>query len=247
MKSIFVKIAAYAGFLVCLVVQAYLAVLLTTTTVMAQTDEVKEPVKKEVVVEKVTAKKVISKKVDEAKQDGSEAVEKIEKVAKKLGLPIKDLKLHKNSLKVTIDDDGKDQNVDIDLAGVIESAGKVKHERDMWQNMEDVVVPIGFFVFMFFVIKLIYSQRAQAKKEQMDTVRMIIEKGQPIPAGILHSEGEGTWIALMQKGIKLTAIGFGLGVFLYTVGGPWAVGAIPFFLGIGQIISAKVRQANENK
>jgi hypothetical protein len=230
MKKFFVSLAAYVGFLICLVMQVYLAILLTTTNAWAQTEEVKEPVKKEVVVEKV------------------EKTETIEKVAKKRAFPFKDMKLDKNSFKMTIDDgSGKDEKVDIDLGSLVEKAGKVRRERTIWDNMEDVVVPIALFGMTFGIMYMVHLFRFKTKKEQMDTIKIMVEKGQPIPPGIFALDDKTTWLGQMNRGLKLSGVGLGLAIFLYTVDGPWAVGAIPFFAGVAQIISAKMKQKHEGK
>lgn len=74
------------------------------------------------------------------------------------------------------------------------------------------------------------------------TVRMMVEKGQPVPEA-LFAPGTPRVRARsdMRRGIILTTVGFGLIIFLAAVnggfaGGEWAVGVIPLMIGAGYLL-----------
>ena len=74
------------------------------------------------------------------------------------------------------------------------------------------------------------------------TVRMMVEKGQPVPEA-LFAPGTPRVRARsdMRRGIILTMIGLGLIIFLAAVnggfaGGEWAIGVIPLMIGAGYLL-----------
>ncbi len=74
------------------------------------------------------------------------------------------------------------------------------------------------------------------------TVRMMVEKGQPVPEA-LFAPGTPRVRARsdMRRGIVLTMIGLGLIIFLAAVnggfaGGEWAIGVIPLMIGAGYLL-----------
>lgn len=77
------------------------------------------------------------------------------------------------------------------------------------------------------------------------TVRMMVEKGQPVPEGLFappHSPARQR--SDMRRGVVLMMVGAGLMVFLGAVndweGGSWAVGIIPFLIGAGYLLVWKL-------
>lgn len=77
------------------------------------------------------------------------------------------------------------------------------------------------------------------------TVRMMVEKGQPVPEGLFAAPSTPARQRNdMRRGITLTMVGLGLMVFLGAVndweGGAWAVGLIPFLIGAGHLLVWKL-------
>jgi hypothetical protein len=90
-----------------------------------------------------------------------------------------------------------------------------------------IVALAGMFIF-------------SASRQRHRTIRMMVEKGQPVPAELLmaptraarrHSD--------MRRGVIWTMIGIGLMVWLGAVndweGGVWSFGLIPFLIGLGYL------------
>lgn len=77
------------------------------------------------------------------------------------------------------------------------------------------------------------------------TVRMMVEKGQPVPEALFatpHSPARAR--SDMRRGVVLMMVGIGLMVFFGAVndwdGGAWAIGIIPFLIGVGYMLVWKL-------
>jgi len=76
------------------------------------------------------------------------------------------------------------------------------------------------------------------------TVRMMVEKGQPVPAALLNPPPSVRKRSDMRRGVVLCMIGLGLMIFFAAVnegeGGAWAIGVIPFLIGAGYLFVWKL-------
>jgi hypothetical protein len=80
------------------------------------------------------------------------------------------------------------------------------------------------------------------------TIRMMVEKGQPVPAELLAPATRGIRRRSdARRGVVWTMVGLGLMIWLAAVndweGGAWSFGLIPFLIGLGYLIVWKL----ENK
>jgi len=97
-------------------------------------------------------------------------------------------------------------------------------------------------VMVIGVIALIGSRMRQR------TIRMMVEKGQPVPAELLAPEVRRVRRRSdVRRGVVWTMVGLGLMIWLAAVndweGGAWSFGLIPFLIGVGYLIVWKL----ENK
>ena len=97
-------------------------------------------------------------------------------------------------------------------------------------------------VIMIGVFALLVSRSRQR------TIRMLVEKGQPVPAELLApATRSGRQRSDVRRGVVWTMVGLGLMVWLAAVndweGGAWSLGLIPFLIGLGYLIIWKL----ENK
>jgi len=79
---------------------------------------------------------------------------------------------------------------------------------------------------------------------QHRTIRMLAEKGQPIPPALLAPPAPAVrQRSDVRRGVVLTMVGLGLMVWLGAVndweGGAWSLGLIPFLIGAGYLIVEK--------
>lgn len=72
------------------------------------------------------------------------------------------------------------------------------------------------------------------------TVRMMVEKGQPVPEALLNPPPVVRQRSDLRRGVVLLMIGAGLMVFFGAVnnwdGGAWSLGIIPFLIGAGYLL-----------
>src|SRR5438874_9531896 len=84
------------------------------------------------------------------------------------------------------------------------------------------------------------------------TVRMMVEKGQPVPAALLAPPPPAQrQRSDMRRGVVLVMIGLGLMVFFGAEndweGGSWALGIIPFLIGAGYLLVWKLEGGQKPK
>jgi hypothetical protein len=76
------------------------------------------------------------------------------------------------------------------------------------------------------------------------TVREMVEKGQEVPPALFAPPPVVRARSDMRKGIVLTMVGFGTMIFFAAVndweGGAWALGIIPFLIGLGYLLVWKL-------
>jgi len=77
------------------------------------------------------------------------------------------------------------------------------------------------------------------------TVRMIVEKGQPVPPALLAPPPPAVrQRSDMRRGVVLVMVGVGVMLFFAAVndweGGAWAIGIIPFLIGLGYLLVWKL-------
>jgi hypothetical protein len=76
------------------------------------------------------------------------------------------------------------------------------------------------------------------------TVRLMVEKGQPVPEALLNPPSAQRQRSDMRRGVVLVMVGLGLMIFLAAVndweGGAWSIGLIPFLIGAGYLLVWKL-------
>lgn len=84
------------------------------------------------------------------------------------------------------------------------------------------------------------------------TIRMLVEKGQPVPAALLSPPPPAQrQRSDMRRGVVLVMVGLGIMLFLGAVndweGGAWALGIIPFLIGAGYLLVWKMEGGQKPK
>lgn len=76
------------------------------------------------------------------------------------------------------------------------------------------------------------------------TVREMVEKGQPVPPALFAPPPAVRARSDMRRGVVLVMVGFGIMIFFGAVndweGGAWAIGIIPFLIGVGHLLVWKL-------
>ena len=134
--------------------------------------------------------------------------------------------------------DGHDGNEDIDDARA-------------WDLGEKMAVPIVAIVFLtifgapVMIVAVIMYFGFSRNRMMHRTIRMMAEKGQPIPPALLAPPASAVrQRSDMRRGVVLCMVGLGLMLFFGAVndweGGVWAIGVIPFVIGLGYLLVWKL-------
>ena len=165
--------------------------------------------------------------------------------------PVQDLadKIHQRIEKklkghhgIVIDGD-KDEDVDL------------KNIGDLGERM---AVPIVAIVFMtifgapVLIVAVIMYFGFSRNRMMHRTIRMMAEKGQPIPPALLAPPTPALrQRSDMRRGIVLVMVGVGLmvcfGAWNDWEGGAWAIGVIPFVIGLGYLLVWKLEGGTKNE
>ena len=95
-----------------------------------------------------------------------------------------------------------------------------------------IVIAIGIFALL-------------VSRSRQRTIRMLVEKGQPVPAELLAPHTRAVrQRSDVRRGVIWAMIGLGAMIFLGAVndweGGVWSIGLIPFLIGLGYLMIWKL-------
>jgi hypothetical protein len=117
-------------------------------------------------------------------------------------------------------------------------------------DIPEIVVPIVAITLMtlfgapVLIVALIMYFSFSRSRALHRTVRMMVEKGQPVPEALLNPPPAQRQRSDLRRGVVLTMIGIGVMVFLGAVndweGGSWTLGLIPFLIGAGYLLVWKL-------
>ena len=138
--------------------------------------------------------------------------------------------------------------------GIIIDGDDKDEDADLQQMRNLVAIPIVAIVFLSIfgapvaIVVMIGIFSMIATRMRQRTIRMMVEKGQPVPAELLVPATRGIRRRSdVRRGVVWTMVGFGLMIWLAAVndweGGAWSFGLIPFLIGLGYLIVWKL----ENK
>lgn len=109
-----------------------------------------------------------------------------------------------------------------------------------------IAIPIVLIVFLTIfglpvaVVGLIMYFSFSKSRALHKTVRMMVEKGQPVPEALLNPPPVIRQRSDLRRGVVLLMVGAGLMVFFGAVndweGGVWSLGIIPFLIGLGYVL-----------
>ncbi|HEY2568447.1 MAG TPA: DUF6249 domain-containing protein [Candidatus Udaeobacter sp.] len=153
-------------------------------------------------------------------------------------------KKQKKHFGFTIDDHDKD----------LDSLDKLGH-RDSG-DLPAFVIPIVAITMLtvfgapVLIVALIMYFSFSKSRAMQRTVRMMVEKGQPVPEALLNPPPAQRQRSDLRRGVVLTMIGIGLMMFFGAVndweGGSWTLGLIPFLIGVGYLLVWKLDTKKDN-
>jgi Flp pilus assembly protein TadB len=153
-------------------------------------------------------------------------------------------KKHKKHFGFTIDDHDKDLDA-------LDGLGEKKSG-----DLPEFVIPIVAITMLtvfgapVLIVGLIMYFSFSRSRALQKTVRMMVEKGQPVPEALLNPPPAQRQRSDLRRGIVLAMIGIGLMVFFGAVndweGGSWTIGLIPFLIGAGYLLVWKLDTKKDN-
>jgi hypothetical protein len=138
--------------------------------------------------------------------------------------------------------DGNDSNL-----------GNIKSE-----DLPEFVIPIVAITMLtifgapVLIVAFIMYFGFSKSRMQHRTIRMLAEKGQPIPPALLAPPAPAVrQRSDLRRGIVLVMVGIGLmvcfGAWNDWEGGAWAIGVIPFLIGLGYLMVWKLDAGRKNE
>ena len=138
--------------------------------------------------------------------------------------------------------------------GITIDTGDKDEDADLNEMRNLIAIPIVAIVFMsifgapVLIVMVIGIFALIGNRMRQRTIRMMVEKGQPVPAELLAPEVRRVRRRSdARRGVVWTMVGLGLMIWLAAVndweGGAWSFGLIPFLIGLGYLIVWKL----ENK
>jgi Flp pilus assembly protein TadB len=153
-------------------------------------------------------------------------------------------KKHKKHFGLTIDDHDKD----------LDALDRLGHEKS--GDLPEFVIPIVAITMLtvfgapVLIVALIMYFSFSRSRALQKTVRMMVEKGQPVPEALLNPPPAQRQRSDLRRGVVLAMIGIGLMVFFGAVndweGGSWTLGLIPFLIGAGYLLVWKLDTKKDN-
>src|SRR5436309_10118986 len=140
--------------------------------------------------------------------------------------------------------------------GIIIDTGDKDDDADLEKMRDFIAIPIVAIVFLsifgapVLIVLTIGIFALIGNRMRQRTIRMMVEKGQPVPADLLAPEVRRVRRRSdVRRGVIWTMVGLGLMVWLAAVndweGGVWSFGLIPFLIGLGYLIVWKLEGKKE--
>jgi hypothetical protein len=118
------------------------------------------------------------------------------------------------------------------------------------KDIPDNVIPIvglavlGVFGGPVFIFALLLYFAFSRNRVMHRTIRLMVEKGQPVPEALLNPPPHVRKRSDMRRGVILLMIGIGLTLFFGAVNdwdnGAWTLGLIPLLIGVGYLLVWKL-------
>jgi hypothetical protein len=135
--------------------------------------------------------------------------------------------------------------------GIIVDSGNHDEDADLQKMREFVAIPIVAIVFLsifgapVLIVVMIGIFALLISRTRQRTIRMMVEKGQPVPAELLAPAKRAVRPRSdVRRGVIWTMIGLGAMIFFGAVndweGGVWSLGLIPFLIGLGYLLVWKL-------
>jgi Domain of unknown function (DUF6249) len=122
------------------------------------------------------------------------------------------------------------------------SSSSSDHDDDSaWIAVPIVLISmIAIFGMPVLIVAVILYFSFSRNRAMHKTVRLMVEKGQPVPESLLNPPPVVRQRSDLRRGIKWILVGVGVMIFFGACndweGGAWSIGIIPFLIGAGYLI-----------
>jgi uncharacterized protein DUF6249 len=135
--------------------------------------------------------------------------------------------------------------------GIIIDGNDKDGDEDLEKMRDFIAIPIVAIVFLSIfgapvaIVVMIGIFSIIATRMRQRTIRMMVEKGQPVPAELLAPATRGLRRRSdVRRGVVWAMVGLGMMIFFGAVndweGGVWSLGLIPFLIGLGYLLVWKL-------
>ena len=135
--------------------------------------------------------------------------------------------------------------------GIVIDGNDKDGDEDLEKMRDFIAIPIVAIVFLSIfgapvaIVVMIGIFSIIATRMRQRTIRMMVEKGQPVPAELLAPATRGLRRRSdVRRGVVWAMVGLGLMIFFGAVndweGGVWSLGLIPFLIGLGYLLVWKL-------
>jgi hypothetical protein len=135
--------------------------------------------------------------------------------------------------------------------GITIDTGDKDEDADLRKMRDFVAIPIVAIVFLSIfgapvaIVIMVGIFALIGNRMRQRTIRMMVEKGQPVPAELLAPELRAVRRRSdVRRGVVWTMVGLGAMIFFGAVndweGGVWSLGLIPFLIGLGYLLIWKL-------
>ena len=139
--------------------------------------------------------------------------------------------------------------------GITIDTGDKNEDADLRKMRDFVAIPIVAIVFLSIfgapvvIVIMIGMFTLLVSRMRQRTIRMMVEKGQPIPAELLAPAARSVRRRSdVRRGVIWAMVGLGVMIFFGAVndweGGAWSLGLIPFLIGLGYLLVWKLEGKN---
>lgn len=139
--------------------------------------------------------------------------------------------------------------------GITIDTGDKDEDADLRKMRDFVAIPIVAIVFLsifgapVLIVIMIGMFTLLVSRMRQRTIRMMVEKGQPIPAELLAPAARSVRRRSdVRRGVIWAMVGLGAMIFFGAVndweGGAWSLGLIPFLIGLGYLLVWKLEGKN---
>jgi hypothetical protein len=128
---------------------------------------------------------------------------------------------------------------------------KADARRVDYNGITRVIVPVTVFTTIFGCVALGVVLRLRHTRLLHETLRLMIEKGQPIPPELLQPPERARRPRNdLRTGLLFIGVGLALGIWFLTQHDkerPWPMALIPLFIGIAYLIAHKLERKDQSK